>query len=190
MDCRPVPALRDTAITKVALLLYGPQEIKQLLECSQPENHSAEWNQIVNDKVSKLFLPTVIHNELITITKRVYLVLTKFYALHQNFSTALCGQCQCLEGILRRCFLVVYWTSNRFFSEQKFVEDLIRDQRLDVAFRFKIACEFFLRDAVRFLWKQLPPLVKSRLLSADIDERLRTMALVQMMLEDIYELFD
>ncbi|GBN03203.1 hypothetical protein AVEN_36778-1 [Araneus ventricosus] len=174
MNCRTIPTLKDIGLTKVALLLYNDQEIKQLSECAQHD--SQEWNQILNDKVSKLFLPTEVSDELSAIIKRVYLLLTKFYALHQHFSIFLCDQCECLKGILKSCHFWKFWTTETFFSEQKIAECLIGDQSLSDAFRFILVCEYFVEDDAHSQWQQLLHLVRNRLFNDDIPERIKQRA--------------
>ncbi|GBM48642.1 hypothetical protein AVEN_135014-1 [Araneus ventricosus] len=72
--------------------------------------------------------------------------------------------CQCLNGVLESVF---FRSSDRLFDVKKTVEEIVRDQLIDVAFRFILACEFNLLACIRTLWDQLPDIIKLRLRQED-----------------------
>ncbi|GBM76825.1 hypothetical protein AVEN_228291-1 [Araneus ventricosus] len=125
-----------------------------------------KWDELVNDKVSKLFLPSQIQNELAILSCRVCLLLAKFNALHDKL-TELCQGCQCLKGILQSC---PFWLSHKLYSDEKIVEKLIQDTRLSVPFRFILGCEFLSHEDAFFLWENLPVFFRINIFKADLPD--------------------
>ncbi|GBM00306.1 hypothetical protein AVEN_32648-1 [Araneus ventricosus] len=157
MNSTFVPTLEDIAVKTVALLFYNDPKISQLSECEPFDDPTTEWNDLIYEKVSKLFLPALLQKRLLATSISDCLWIARYYALHQKYPSICCNQCRCLERILLHSYLR---PSNGLFDKHKFFDDLVRDQLLDVKFRFILACEFFttleITDCHSLIWKCVP----------------------------------
>ncbi|GBM11566.1 hypothetical protein AVEN_180127-1 [Araneus ventricosus] len=124
MTCKFVPTLEDIASRRVALLLYKDPDISQLSECEPFEDPTTEWNDLVSEKVSKLFLPAPLQSRLLVTASNDCLWIARFCALHHKYSEICGDNCQCLKRILLNSYLQ---PSGGLFDKQKFIDDLTRD---------------------------------------------------------------
>ncbi|GBN42034.1 hypothetical protein AVEN_195456-1, partial [Araneus ventricosus] len=163
MNSTFVPTLQDITVKRIALLFYKDPKISRMTECEPFEDPTTEWNDLVNEKVSKLLLPAPLQRRLLAAASSDCLWLARCYALHHKYPLICGDHCQCLERILVNSYLQ---TSDGLFDEEKFFEDLSQDLRIDMAFRFILALEFaYVQTTVRFmeqnllrmddLWKQI-----------------------------------
>ncbi|GBL91383.1 hypothetical protein AVEN_136902-1 [Araneus ventricosus] len=197
MNSQFVPALEDIASRRVALFLYNDPEISRLSECKPFEEPTTEWNDLVNEKVSKLFLPAPIQRRLLVTASSDCLWIARYNALHHKYSSICGDQCQCLERILLNCYLQ---PSDGLFNMLKFFDDLTRDQRIDLKFRFILACEFSITQKmvaniplsvlrIHELWKQIDQNGRKDIMQDSPYEMKAYIELVLSLHEKIFEFF-
>ncbi|GBN36901.1 hypothetical protein AVEN_176893-1 [Araneus ventricosus] len=187
MDVTLVPTLKDTAMLKAALLLYNEDEaieLEKFVDCkSSLEEH---LNKILNYKVSTLDLPVQLQETLVVIATRVGIQIRErnltFNSMHEDICKKLGHECHCLEGTLQNYYR---WDSNGFADDQKILQALIEDQRIDVAYRFTLACEFNYINDLRHIWEQMSQALKNRLKEDDVPVILKFWVLMSLKREDM-----
>ncbi|GBO01554.1 hypothetical protein AVEN_217005-1 [Araneus ventricosus] len=170
MNCAFVPTLEDIAIRRVAQLLYNDPELSRFSECEPYGQPTTEWKELVNEKVSKLFLTAPLQRRLFVTVRSHSFWIRQFYALHHKFSYIGARRCQCLKRVLQNSYL---WPSDGSSDKAKIVDSLVRDQRINAVFRFILACEFMREQGInpcriphipliREIWSQLSRSAKVR----------------------------
>ncbi|CAL1292536.1 unnamed protein product, partial [Larinioides sclopetarius] len=134
-----VPTLVETAVMKVAVCLHNDREISQWSTFPSDEVATAEWRHLMNSKVSKLFLPANLQKRTFEEASRVCLLILRVRAVYRE-SVFTVRSCQSLDEILKSAFVR---TPGHLFDEQKTIEGLVRDERLDGDFRLTLATEFY-----------------------------------------------
>ncbi|GBM76828.1 hypothetical protein AVEN_228293-1 [Araneus ventricosus] len=148
MSSTSISTLQEIAVMKATVLLCNDKEINQWSKFV-PDT-IAEWSNLLNSKISKLFLPDILHEKILAVASRVCLFIGKLDAVHNKICRPC--HCQCLNGILQRN---LFRTSDGLFDEIKTVKVLVGDQRIDLAFRFALASEYMMENCMRGLWKQM-----------------------------------
>ncbi|GBM48631.1 hypothetical protein AVEN_135008-1 [Araneus ventricosus] len=175
MSDSPIVTLVETAVRKVAVSLYNDREIRQWSKFAPREVATAEWHDLITSKISELSLPTTLQERMFEVASPVCLFMVHLHAVHSKISFMLRKPCQCLNGALGSTF---FRTSDGLFDFRKTVERLVEDQRIDVAFRFTVACEFRLDECIEPLFKQLTFDVKSHFYH---EKRLRNQSIAAIM---------
>ncbi|GBM48624.1 hypothetical protein AVEN_135004-1 [Araneus ventricosus] len=159
MSDSPISTLQETAAMKVAVSLHNDREIRQWSKFAPREVATAEWHDLITSKISELSLPTLLHKRMFEVASPVCLFMVQLHAVHSEISSMFGRPCQCLNGILESS---VFRTSDGLFDVMKTVERLVENHRIDMAFRFTMACEFQLDKCIGPLFEQLTFDIKLR----------------------------
>ncbi|CAL1297467.1 unnamed protein product [Larinioides sclopetarius] len=174
MNHTEVPTLLNIAALKTAILFYNDFEVREFAKLVNFEDFNEEWKQLVHDKVSVLHIPSHLHKKVATIASRVGLYIRdkniQFHEMHWEVSLMFGRHCQCLKGLLPSSYR---WTTNACIDVPRTVQALVQDQRVDLAFRFILSCEYLLGIEAALLWNQMPKTMKSRFFERDLMYKLK-----------------
>ncbi|CAL1297465.1 unnamed protein product [Larinioides sclopetarius] len=178
MNYEPVPNLERIAMMKVALLLYNNPELRKVYYSrfvSPTDFVPTEYIDrihLIDDRISRLFLPELLQERLLVITFHVDLWLFKLFELHKNVSSMF-GECQCFKGILERDSLSM---THGILDGRKTLSKLACDQEIDLAFRFTLASGLYMDNIIIAIFEQMPLYMKFRFCKSDVPIAIRSLA--------------
>ncbi|GBN30332.1 hypothetical protein AVEN_30354-1 [Araneus ventricosus] len=116
----------------------------------------------IREMASTLQLPKELQTKVAALCKHVYLQMCMWNGslvqIHSRLVPDFVPRCSCLDQVdFRRYY---EWKSIGIIDEKKTVKNLLHDERLDVHFRFVMACYVCSENDVMSLWEIMPEIIK------------------------------
>ncbi|GBM39974.1 hypothetical protein AVEN_142247-1 [Araneus ventricosus] len=164
-----VQSLLDMSLLNVAVSVcngfekFSPSKISKMKWLHDHWEACRKCRAKIVEIISRLRVPIKLENKLASLIKHVYSEMIIWAGgllqMHSKILPQDKPACPCLDLIdFRRSF---QWKSVGIINEKETVLHLVSDERLDVAFRFVLACHFCLEKVVISLWGIMPEVTKS-----------------------------
>lgn len=145
------PSLEQSALVQTAATLWNQADVKDLLAKfdipSKFDEFKSKWvkiEAIAVKKVAQLPLPKQMKEELLCIIRPIGFRISKWRQFHHR-------GCNLKVDLPKEFF----WTPQGTIDEKKTAEVMIKDESIDTATRYKLACIFCLEDDIPKLWDKL-----------------------------------
>ncbi|CAL1294432.1 unnamed protein product [Larinioides sclopetarius] len=150
------PNLEDMALSKVTVTLCKQAEIKTLIKACDyhkmiykkfPYEEQKDWKLVqlkAVEKMSMVCIPEKLRKRVLDRVWHVSLEICKWIDYHTKNSYL--G----IEAPDDFC-----WTPQGKIDKRKTAETIIRNERIDIRKRYKLACLYCLEDDIRILWEKM-----------------------------------
>ncbi|KAF8789804.1 hypothetical protein HNY73_007714 [Argiope bruennichi] len=144
-------SLEDISLRKVAVLLVSdPVKFKSPTTEADGEKRKHEpFKSVVGD----LCLPEPIREPLVNLLNPIFRETYKWFKYHEEFLKSKHSSFYCPEYAKH-----LHWTHMGTINYRKTAESMIHDEKLDINWRFKLACLYCLDEDIQNIWQKMSPL--------------------------------
>ncbi|KAF8766934.1 hypothetical protein HNY73_019949 [Argiope bruennichi] len=150
--------LENISLRRVAVLLLS-DSLKYMcqttVEKERGEKTVVSRDEVFKSMVAELRLPESMRGPLVNIMNLIFLETCKWKAFHMEFLELY------HSGFYYPLYIKrIHWTNMGTINYRKTAEAMIRDEKLNIDQRFRLACLYCLEKDIQDLWQKLSPLSK------------------------------
>ncbi|GIY49435.1 uncharacterized protein CDAR_593751 [Caerostris darwini] len=142
-----VSSLQHLTLVKISLTLCKNPRILDVMKLNACHDKDHNKNEILfrsTRDIIKLKIPLILKKKLLRYIASIICEYQEWLTLHAG---SLGAEVQPLAEL--------YWKSDGSIHKQKSVEVLLRDKSIDITYRFRMACEYCMKDDIVALWNEM-----------------------------------
>ncbi|XP_055924835.1 uncharacterized protein LOC129956879 isoform X1 [Argiope bruennichi] len=151
-------SLQDISLRKVAVLLVS-DPVKYISPSTVVYRDGEERiklkHELFKSIVAELSLPESMREPLSNLLNPIFMETYKWWKYHEFFLRSKHSIFDCPEYVK-----YLHWTHMGTVNYRKTAEAMIRDEKLDINRRFKLACLYCLDEDIQNIWQKMSPLSK------------------------------
>ncbi|XP_055924850.1 uncharacterized protein LOC129956881 isoform X1 [Argiope bruennichi] len=151
-------SLQDISLRKMAVLLVS-DPVKYISPSTVVYRDGEERiklkHELFKSIVAELSLPESMREPLGNLLNPIFMEIYKWWKYHEFFLRSKHSIFDCPEYLK-----YLHWTHMGTVNYRKTAESMIRDEKLDINRRFKLACLYCLDEDIQNIWQKMSPLNK------------------------------